>query len=165
MKVITGVVRLYPAIGKIVQGAYVKRNDVVFRVKLVGSTKIILDNGDIVSPCELKLHKLYVVTKTMYAEVHYNEYDKIKINKSYKFQCEQSFNKVNVGDKVSVFKYLIKECFFGDFYRQRVIGTVVNIVNSDFTVELIDGNQIHTRRHGIELEVDKKWIARLILKE
>jgi hypothetical protein len=162
MKEIKGTVRMYPATGRVVQGAYIKVNDVLYRVKNSQKDRIITDCGSIFRICEVKLHKLYVVSKSMYAELHYSEYDKVKINKVYKFKCEQSFNRVSVGDKVTVFKYLLKECFFGDFYRKRVTGTVINIVDSDFTIELIDGNQIHARRHGIELEVDKKWIARLI---
>lgn len=152
-----GIVRLYPAKGKFVENCYVNHNNTIFRVKLLlEGDNLLLSNDDIISKFDCKLNKLFMVTSTMTAEIHYNDYDKVSIGSKYRFNCTSVLSKSEVGDHVELFKYYLKDVW----YNTKRKGVVLSVNDRKFQIELQNGDIVEAKRHHFKLlNNNEKWIA------
>ena len=155
-----GIVRLYPAKGKFVEGGYVSHNDKVYRiVKLLDNDQLLLSDNSIISQYDCRLNKLFMVTATMTAEIHYNEYSIVKIGSKYRFECTSVLTKSEIGDHVEIFKYYLKDIW----YSTKRKGVVLNIKDRKFQIELSNGDIVESKRHHFKLlNNNEKWIASVL---
>lgn len=160
---VTSQVKLFPAIGRYVINGYVKYLDNYYKIADIDNDRLILVSlhpYGTVAPkkSECVLHKLYVTHKRIIAEVFYDDYDVINIDKYYEFEIESILTRAKVGDIVEVFKY--KLCEF--ISAKPMQGIVIAINSGDYTIELANGITINVKRHMFKRREDIKYIARLI---
>ncbi len=162
-------VKLFPAIGKFVKGAYVKLNDpsdlshgVIFKIEKVLEFDLIvnqIDNSKItISKRDATLHKVYVTSKSIIAELNYIDCDKIDINQKYEFEITSTLTRARIGDIVKIHK--VKLCNF--LYNDVKVGIVTDIFpNGEYKIILNDDSEMICKRHMFKCENDVKYIAKL----
>lgn len=164
-----GTVRLLPCNGKTVRKGYVEYKGEVYQVLnkkkdevLIGSitdfeTEVILVNENYVKPL-----KYYVLGRRKVAELNYDDYNKIIDGDKVDTELKEIFNRVEVGDKVSLFKFKYNLC-----NNIMPIPGVISAINvSVFVVTLADGTEVDVRRHFFKtIEKPNKINIAWILKK
>jgi hypothetical protein len=168
MKVKTKV-KLFPAIGKFVKGAYVKvdneqsdYNNKILKVhKILEFTLTLIDSEGFMvneSKRNCTLHKAYVTTNKIIAELNYIDCEKIDINSEYDFEISTINTRARIGDVIKIHK--VKLCDF--IYDKVKIGIVSEILNNgEYKIILNDNSEVICKRHMFKCESDIKYIAKL----
>jgi hypothetical protein len=157
----TGIIRLYPTTGKIVPNCFVDHSGQLLNVDIVyPNDTLLLSNGLLIGKYNCRLLKYYVVCKHLHAELHYEDYNKVKVNDKILADINPIDSPAIIGDTVQVNKFKLLECF----YNNPISGVIMRSDNRVFTVELNDGKLVELKRHMFNLtnRSNTKYIARLI---
>ncbi len=119
-----------------------KKNDQVLIKNIKDEKDIILVNDN-----SLTTLKYYILGRRKVAELNYEDYDKVTDGIKINAELKEIYNRVEIGDKVSLFKFKYNLC-------NNLIplpGVVSNIIASTFTITLADGTEVEAKRHFFKL--------------
>jgi hypothetical protein len=157
--VIKSKIKLFPAVGRFVPNSYVKYNNNMFKVISIYDDSLVLETGLTVKKHECTLHKLYVSSKKILAELSYEDCDKINIHEVYKFRIDTLLTRPKVGDIVNVFKF--KLCNI--LSNTSIHGIITEILpNGECNIELANGELFTAKRHMFSRQQNYKYLARWI---
>ncbi len=157
----TGKVRLYPSIGRVIQGSIVKQQDEIFQVVERRGANVLLDNDEEVPSSDCKLLKYFIVNSKYYAELEHSDYSKVAVNHTVRCSTRSMLAPGYPGDRVRMLKVEEKGILVP---IEPITGTILSISKPLYEIELSSGDIVKVRRHFFRLESRNniKYIATII---
>lgn len=142
-----GKVLLFPASGKIVEGAFVGYKGVDQKVISRNGTMITLEHGDVVDIREVRLLKYFVMNGKQVAELHYSDYDKVKPRDKVDVELHNTFNNAYIGDIVKLTKLPSNKIGVCGEDIKPITCVVEDIKARIYTLLTPNGSKVEVRRH------------------
>lgn len=160
---ITGTVKLFPAVGKIKEGSYVLLPDgSTHIVNEIKKDIIVLNNNEEVSYYDCKLLKFYVINNKEIAEIHFEDYEVAADNFEKQIQVETfsilapSF----IGDQVKLIK--IDSTTAKTIGIKPMLGVIISISENQYSISLPSGSVVVKRHYFVnQSRVNYKYIGRI----